>query len=423
MIKKRKLLLSFVLIIGCFCFKFYGQNIDYRTEESPIISWNGVPLFDARLLALAGISSMASEPFAGTVNPAMAAESQKINFAVTINTLNYESFQYWGINQGVIREPGGLSDQKKLISGLAINLPFKNLRVSAGWFLNSLLEFPSFEFVEEYDYESWVYNGDFQGKVNTCFVALASQFGKKFNLGIKLDYIFGKRDLQINEYYNFIYSNNQEFNRIQHRENHKLNYMILSVGANCHITPAWSINTVWVHPLKGNVKRLVTREFYSTLTEERLTISSQEYKNDLFRPKEIHFGTIHTFSTGKSPISRRLTIAAEAIYTFWSDYHYEFFNETLARDMRNTIALAMSAEYAIYKEARDIFFRVGYRFDPQPIKEALTNLNVVSGGVGIRLGKFACDIGLSYFFCSVSGFKQNHLVLNSTLGILLKGGK
>jgi hypothetical protein len=308
---------------------------------------------------------------------------------------------------------------------LAITLPFKNLFVSAGWVMSSLLEFPSFDFIEEYYDESWVYNGDFQGKVNTCFVAFARQFGKKFNLGIKFDYNYGKRDLEINDIYNYIYSNNQEFNRIQHRENHKLKYMALSVGTRWQITPAWTIDTVWVHPFKGDVKRMVTREFYSSLTEERLTISSQEYTNDLFRPKKIHIGTTHTFSTetGKSPVSRRFTIAAEAVYSFWSDYRYEFFNETLTRDMRDTIAVAIAVEYGIYKKPKDIFFRVGYRFEPQPVKEGLTDLHNMSSGIGIRLGKFAWDLGLSYLFCSVNGFKQNHLVLNSTLNILLKGGK
>jgi len=423
MVKNRKLLLFLVFLMGCFYFKLVGQIIDYRTEESPIISWNGVPLYDARLLALAGISSMASEPFAGTINPAVTPATQKICLAATINTLKYESFQYWGINQGVRQEPNGLSDQKILISGLAITLPFKNLFVSAGWFMNNILEFPSFDFIEEYYDESWVYNGDFKGKVNTCFVAFARQFGKKFNLGIKFDYNFGKRELEINDIYNFIYSNNREFNRIQHRENHTLNYMILSVGARWQITPAWTMGTVLVYPFKGDVKRLVTREFYSSLTGERLAISSQEYTNDLFRPKKIHIGTTYKFSMGKSPISRRFTIGAEVVYSFWSGYRYDFFNETLTKDMRDTIAMAMAVEYGIYKKPQDIFFRVGYRFDPQPFKEALTNLHAMSGGVGIRLGKFFWDVGLSYYFCSVDGFKQNHLVLNSTTAILLKGGK
>ncbi|MCK4836564.1 MAG: hypothetical protein KAT17_07995, partial [Candidatus Aminicenantes bacterium] len=49
----------------------YSQYFDYHREESPAISWNGVSLFDARLLATGGISLMSSAPFIAISNPAL----------------------------------------------------------------------------------------------------------------------------------------------------------------------------------------------------------------------------------------------------------------------------------------------------------------------------------------------------------------
>ena len=47
-----------------------GQVFEYRTEESAAISWNGISLHDARLLATGGVSLMVSGPFSAVENPA-----------------------------------------------------------------------------------------------------------------------------------------------------------------------------------------------------------------------------------------------------------------------------------------------------------------------------------------------------------------
>jgi len=68
-----------------------------------------------------------------------------------------------------------------------------------------------------------------------------------------------------------------------------------------------------------------------------LTISSGEYVNDIFRPKKIHIGVTHDFFIGKNLISGKFIIAAEAVYSFWSDYRYEFFDETLSRVIKQVV--------------------------------------------------------------------------------------
>jgi hypothetical protein len=47
-----------------------AQNYDYHREESPSVSWNNIPMFDARMLAVGGISLMASDAFSAVINPA-----------------------------------------------------------------------------------------------------------------------------------------------------------------------------------------------------------------------------------------------------------------------------------------------------------------------------------------------------------------
>ena len=65
--KKNIIILFFMITIASVM--VWAQYFDYRLEESPAISWNGVHFFDARLMALGGISLLSSEPFLATINP------------------------------------------------------------------------------------------------------------------------------------------------------------------------------------------------------------------------------------------------------------------------------------------------------------------------------------------------------------------
>ncbi|NIM14169.1 MAG: hypothetical protein GTO45_19155 [Candidatus Aminicenantes bacterium] len=117
-----------------------------------------------------------------------------------------------------------------------------------------------------------------------------------------------------------------------------------------------------------------------------------------------------------------MTLAAELVYTLWSNYEYEFYSEILQRNMRNTLILALGMElglYNLFKTKSDWFLRLGYRLDPQPVTEPEMSLKGLTGGIGMRAGRVYLDAGAIYITGSYQGIKQKHWVLNGTMQLRL----
>lgn len=380
-----------------------AQNYDYHREESPAISWNGTALFDARMLAAGGISLMASPAFSASINPALIPAGNDIIIGGSAEMMNHQAFQYWAINQGVYRDPDPQSDENLYLSGLSFVFPLKSLRFSVGWYVGSLLELPAFDF----DNQSWAYSLTSPGIENNFFAGAAFKLGKSIDIGLKLDIVSGKRDVSIDETW-------KDYPvRFQREERHRLSYAAPSIGVLLKISPTWTMGAAVIYPLAGKAKRSIDRIFESNY--ELIEILDLESTDTLYRPVRLYLGT--TFSPFIK--DKKLTFAGEVIYTFWKDYRYEFYSETLPREMRNTLVLALGLEYGLSGNQNDYFVRIGYRLDPQPITNPKILPQAVSGGFGLRIGHVSLDIGAMYYFSSYQGIKQKQVVLNSTLYIRL----
>ena len=403
-----------------------AENSDYHLEESPAVSWNGVHLFDARMNALGGISLLASEPFAAVVNPAFISTPLhgKINLGASFQWTRHEAFQYWGLSQGVIVIDNPTSDDDYRLSGVTAAFEIKGVRFSAGWYVSDLLQFPDFTYEEVYEYEEiYSYTGLFSGTENTFFAAAAVKLGDAVDVGIKLDYLYGQRDVTTTNFSSSYFFIDNTWMRkdltIQQEENHKLNTIVPTVGVRLKFSPHWTVGATLVYPLHGKAKRTIIRTF-NNATDGVEIRDTQNAEDTLYRPAKIYLGTTFKIplkvSEGSS-YTRRFILGAEAKYTSWSGYKYIFFDEEIPRDMRNTVVLALGLEYGAVSSQRDFFFRLGFRADPQPVNDPAATLKVFTGGIGLRFGRIAGDFGFSYYSGSPGGVKQNHFILNSTLSL------
>ena len=395
---------------GAANFPLSAQDFDYHREESPSISWNGVVLFDARMMGAGGISLMASPAFSATLNPALVPSDHSIFAGGSFAAMRYEAFQYWGINQGVYGDPDPQSGRNSRFSGLTLTFPVQRLRLSAGWYTGSRLELPGFAYEDQY----WAYSVRSTGSENNFFTAAAFQLRKAFTVGIKLDYAAGRRDVAIDENWK------QYPVRFRHEERHRLSYIVPSLGAVWKISPAWTLGATVIYPLQGKAKRSLDRIFTSDV--EGIEILDQKSTDTLYRPARFYLAaSFAPLTHPHDPGKKKLILAAEAVYILWSDYRYEFYAETLPREMKNTLVLALGMEYALFGTRSDYFARFGYRLDPQPLTGPGMTLQAVTGGLGARWGSVSLDLGALYYFGSQQGIKQKHAVLNSTMNIRLGG--
>jgi hypothetical protein len=365
---------------------------------------------------------MASGPFSLSVNPASVPQSKLAQIGSTAFYLNHQSFQYSGMNQGVFTEPGGLSEKKYLFSSAAAVFPYKNFFFSGGWYVSYIMDFPDFSYSEMYTSSSLDYVGTFPGREDVFFMAAAYQWNETFVTGIKLDYTLGGRKVKTDYTIRHMYEGEWHQRETKLDENHRSMYATITVGSKWKLKPNFSLASALIFPIRGKVTREVNRSFFSTLTEVDLLIPSTEHRDNLYRPKKILFGCAYEVSSGqKASKKTSLTLAAEAMYSLWSDYKYESFSEIIPRDLRNTLVLSAAAEFGIYTTKNDFFLRIGYRMDPQPVRNPLLTLQSVSGGVGIQWGNIGADVGCSYYFGSVSGYSPNHFIVSSSVRVRFSG--
>lgn len=407
-IKILKIFLILIFLLIAFYNIQWAQSFDYHREESPSISWNGISIFDAQLLGSAGISLMASPGLAAISNPALIPFDQSTRISGSWNVSRFEAFQYWGMNQGPLSDIHNQRETKSNMSCLSITIPIKSIMFSTGWNTPNTLELPSYLYSETY----YSYKGEFSGIQHSFFAAAAFHLLKNVQIGLKLEYVLGTRNVYLDETfsgYPFTFTQS---------EKHRMHTFIPTVGVAIQLLPAWKIAASLVYPLHGKSNRTLNRVFISPQT--RIEIKDLKSNDTLYTPARISIGT----TTGLlpdplNPGKYRLTLGAEAMYVAWSTYKYEFYSQSLQRQMRNTLVIALALQWGIYKENKNYFLRLGYRRDPQPIKNPAVTLNGISAGIGTQIGKYTIDIGGLYTNGQYNGIKQSHWVFSTTMQISL----
>ncbi|MDQ1350490.1 MAG: hypothetical protein QG657_792, partial [Acidobacteriota bacterium] len=231
-----------------------AQYYDYHREESPSISWNSIPMFDARMLAVGGISLMASEAFSAVINPATIPETKGILAGASFQFVTHQAFQYWGLNQGVYNTYQPRTQENYRPGGFTLKFPIKGMCFSGGWYIANLLELPKFDFSDS----GWSWKATFPGVENAVFAVAAWKWGKNVSVGIKLDYLFANRRVDIEETWPTYYPTTY-----LHRESHHMRCIIPSLGAKLKISPQWTLGAVLVYPLRGKAHRTLDHIFDS----------------------------------------------------------------------------------------------------------------------------------------------------------------
>ena len=399
-----------------------AQRLDYHLEETPVVSWNDVGFQDARMLSLGSVSLLASAPFLASTNPALIPSDCRYSLGVSGARLAFEAMQYWGVNQGsnqgTLASRSPPSDVASLASGIAGHFETRGIGLAAGWYVDRVQRFPDFESVTSYGAytsgRSWTTTLTFDGHEDVFYLAAALPEWKGLRLGGKLEYISGRREVSIRSVYHdywWIDGASVWLDVVQRQEqSHRTESFTPSLGISWQITRGWTVAGQAAWPLDGTADRSLTRAF--EVRPNGVSISDSQTASDrLHRPQQATLGTAITLDLSKRV---RLRLGAEAEYTRWSGYRYEFFGEEQPRDLRDTFVLAGGMELTA-RALTDVSLRLGYRRDPQPVKEPSTTLQAFSGGLGVRLWQVGLEAGAARYQGSAGGIDQTHTVLALTL--------
>ena len=397
----------------------YDGILDYRREESPAISWNGINLFDARSQALADISLLSSKPFSQIQNPAFALDRENHSIGLSANITGIQAFQYWGLNQGVFTSQLPLS--KKTINPGAVSFQFvlNKFNLTCGYRVGDFYTFPDFDNSQEYGTDiRYSLSGEFSGKDNLFFFSGAFELSEKLNIGIGLEYLSGERNVNIYELEsNFFWDVNSSRNVLKDLttsriEIHRQQFVRLTLGAVYQLSKKLNIGAYIKIPFEGTADREVSTRFENDFKSLNVEISG-DFSDSANLPVLLSMGGVIQIPLFKS----EFTLAFETDYRIWENYHYFFFSEEIQRDMRNTLSFKLGIEYPFFMGDIQEYFRFGFKIEQQPVKSPIVNLNALSFGTGIQLGDFNIDLSFILYFTTSLDYNQKHFIANTTVSL------
>jgi hypothetical protein len=398
--------LSILLIL--IPFGIFGQSKDYHRDELPVISWNGVVLYDARSSAAAGISVFCSATETAIANPALLTKTDSILIGASYAFTGITAYQYQTMNTGVYYSSDRLYEFNDNFSALSATASFGDINASAGFYKKELLDLPDFDATGT-DYSA---SAVFSGYENAFYLA-ASYDLSDLALGAKVTWVTGNRSASLNEIYDSVVV-------IGQNEVYNFDYFILSLGLAWKAAENINISAVIDYPLTSIQDSEYSRTFDAYATGGEHIAETNTSQDDLYRPSKITAAALLTpFAGSSGKDGRGMTIGLEITHTFWNSYRYFTFGDEFARNFSDTTTLAAGLELPIKCRGFNLALRGGYRLDPQPVPIPDTTLHWLTFGVGISIWNINLDVAGSYFFGSLPEWNPQNFTVIATLGFQL----
>lgn len=377
-----------IALLGVFPAPVSGQLVlgQYQAE-APLRTWNTFPFSAAAALGRGGTSfTLASDASAATSNPALLTGLPKFQIQVNGSYQATELFKYGLVNTGVLKSDGnvGLGLAALDFAGIAFRLDGWSLAMNASQ--AELFDRPEASYEEIYSNSTYKYLLRFTqtGRLRTFNFSIGHRLGPRLSLGIGLNYVFGRLDRETLEQetpigYTLLDKKSQDFSGF-----------FVQGGLLFEISDAFKTAVVLKAPYALRAKNTSTVRYTYTPpynTDIGLTTSSKDTSD---QPLILGFGL-----SGR--VLPELTLAVDATYFAWSKYALDYFGERQIREFEDIVRIGVGAEYGtttrIFGANAQVPFRIGFVYDPQPMKDPRSAYACFTFGNGIYWHRLRLDMG------------------------------
>lgn len=356
-------------------------------DEAPLRTWNSFPFSAAAALGRGGVAfTLASDASAAISNPALLTGLPKFQFHVNGSYHVTELFKYGPVNTGVLRTDGniGLGLAEMDFVGLAFRLEGWSFALNVSH--AERFDRPEASYEETYSNSTYKYLLRFTqtGWLRTFNFSVGRRIGPRLSVGIGLNYVSGRLAGEMLEQetptgFTLLDTKSQDFS----------GYFVQG-GLLFEMTDTIRIAATVKAPYALKAKSVSTvRYTYSAPynTDIGLTASSEDTAR---QPLILGFG-----------LSGRLlpewTLAVDASYFAWSKYALDYFGERQTREFRDIVRISAGAEYGmttrIFGVSVQVPLRIGFIYDPQPMKDPRSAYACFTFGNGVRWRRLRLDIG------------------------------
>ena len=356
-----------------------GQYVD----EAPIRTWNNIGVLTASAVGLGGTQfTLAQDSSVALTNPALLSRLPKFTVSLNGSFTRATFLKYSLINTGAVTSTGAIDVGVIALDYAGASVRFRRFTVALSYGLLEYYYRPGVRVESNYEgnlYHTLEFNQD--GALRTINFALAYKISDRLSAGIGANFIKGVFDKSVEER-NYVTEITQEDKDSSDYSGFYVNGGIV-YDMSDRVTLAAMIRTPYT---KKAVSESLIR--YESHYREIMTEAKAE-DNTYKQPLVIGVGANYKLSDS-------FVVVSDLTYFDWSSYAVKYYEEELDRDFRDVVKVSAGAEYwgnfQLFGKDWRYPLRLGFNYDPQPMKDPSIHYLYFSVGTGIRVGRFSVDL-------------------------------
>ena len=356
-----------------------GQYVD----EAPIRTWNNIGDLTASAVGLGGTQfTLAQDSSVALTNPALLSRLPKFMVSLNGSFTRATFLKYSLINTGAVTSTGAIDVGVIALDYAGASVRFRRFTVALSFGLLEYYYRPGVRVESNYEgnlYHTLEFNQD--GALRTINFALAYKISDRLSAGIGANFIKGVFDKSVEER-NYVTEITQEDKDSSDYSGFYVNGGIV-YDMSDRVTLAAMIRTPYTK--KAVSESLIRYESHYREIRTEAKAEDNTYK----QPLVIGVGANYKFSDS-------FVVVSDLTYFDWSSYAVKYYEEELDRDFRDVVKVSAGAEYwgnfQLFGKDWRYPLRLGFNYDPQPMKDPSIHYLYLSVGTGIRVGRFSVDL-------------------------------
>jgi len=354
-------------------------------DEAPLRTWNTFGLATAASIGRGEtMLALADDCSAALSNPALLAGLPKFTLSLNGSYSRSTLFRYSIVNTGVLVSEGNLG-----IGLFALDFGGLSYRISDWTFaltaaITEVYDRPRAFAQSTYEgapYASILFNQS--GFLRTINVAVARSVGRRFQVGIGLNFVQGELKKNFEDQYLV------DQITISHHTSQSFSGFYFNGGLLAHITDRLDLAVAFRTPY--DKKSESGSEYRYQASQAGTDILIEGASDDFYhQPWAAGVGARYELSPG-------FRVLGDLTYFRWSGYRVEYFGEKEIRDFRPSFKAALGGEYnalvRLFNKNAIIPLRLGVGYDRQPMRTPGSAYAIFSMGTGVHWQKIALDIG------------------------------
>ncbi|NIM92083.1 MAG: hypothetical protein GTO17_14185 [Candidatus Aminicenantes bacterium] len=352
-------------------------------DEAPFRTWNTFGVKTASSLARGETQfTLASDCSVALSNPALLLKLPKAAFTLSYQSSKALFYKYSIVNTGVLFSEENFPHQFYVIDFIGTSVRFDGWALAVSWSLLEVYSRPP----AEYQYMSGgttYYSIDLEqkGKLDNINFSLSRRLFKGLSIGFGFNYVYGQLDRNIVEEW--------IVDRITITDNKSQEYRgyYFNGGLSLDLTDKFRVGAVFRTPFTKKSKSQSSLGYNSPAGDTDIRIEATS-NDEYYQPLVIGLGASFEVSDG-------LRMMSDIVFYDWSSYKVDYFEEPLQRDFKDVIKIGVGAEYesshVLFNQVFYVPWRVGFIYDPQPMKEPSSSYLYFTFGSGIRWKRIVFD--------------------------------